>query len=158
MALPAQPIRSLKKRKNKKMKKTALGNKLDKLNSQEAQASAAIMAKLLGQSTSNRIDEIQNKDHCIYEGGQDSVWTDDEDATPREYVSFQARTQREQAQMRAAAPLIFSEFMRCSKRTYQWGDEESWNRDWKAACKCTTDQQERSIDVVDITCQFPNLS
>ncbi|EGG06741.1 uncharacterized protein MELLADRAFT_106450 [Melampsora larici-populina 98AG31] len=108
MALPARPIRSSKKRKNKKIKKTALGNKLDELISQEAKASAAIMAKLLGQGSLNRNDEIQNEDYRTYEGGQDSIWTDDEDDEPntKDYVSYRERTQREQAQMRIAAPLM----------------------------------------------------
>lgn len=43
--------------------------------------------------------------------------------------------------------------MKCSKITYQWGDEDSWNRDWKADCKCNTGKRERFIDVVDITSQ-----
>ncbi|KAH9810997.1 hypothetical protein DFH28DRAFT_1085190 [Melampsora americana] len=83
------------------------------------------MAKLLGQSSSNTNNEIQNKD--LY-----SVWTDNK-ADPHNYESFRERTQRDQAQMRSAAPLMFSKFMRCSKRT------------------CTTYQQERSIDSMDIT-------
>lgn len=55
--------------------------------------------------------------------------------------------------MRIAAPFIFCEFMKCSKKTFQWGDEESWNQDWKENCKCNSDKRERSIDVVDITSQ-----
>ncbi|KAH9808126.1 hypothetical protein DFH28DRAFT_910754 [Melampsora americana] len=39
--------------------------------------------------------------------------------------------------------------MKCSKKTFQWGDEELWNRDWKSPCDCP-DRQEKLIDVVDV--------
>ncbi|EGF97999.1 uncharacterized protein MELLADRAFT_84103 [Melampsora larici-populina 98AG31] len=121
------------------------------------------MAELLGQSLSSRNEEIQNEDHHTYEGGhQNSVWTDDKDDGNEEgelrcYVSFRDRTEREQAQMQIAAPFIFRKFMKYSKITYQWGDEESWNRDWKVNCKCNTAKRERTIDIVYITSQIPIL-
>lgn len=95
MALPAQPTRSFKKRKTKKTKKTALERKLDGKNSQEAKASAQIMAKILGRSSSNMNDDIQYEDQHVYEDGQDTAWTDDEDDDKDDehrYVTFQERT------------------------------------------------------------------
>ncbi|KAH9822318.1 hypothetical protein DFH28DRAFT_856777, partial [Melampsora americana] len=64
-------------------------------------------------------------------------------------VTYRERVQQEQKNWKTALPLMFPEFMKCSKKTFQWGDEELWNKDWKSACDCPN-QTARSIDVVDI--------
>ncbi|KAH9809612.1 hypothetical protein DFH28DRAFT_904321 [Melampsora americana] len=152
MALPARLIRFDKKKK-KKPKKSALARRLDELNSQEAKASAAIMHRLVGGSGSDPVDNRQSRDFHPYEAAWIDVEEEDDQPASHEYVTYRERTQREQEQMRRAAPFMFSEFMRCSRRTHQWGDEESWNRDWKVACNCK-ELRERTIDVVDITSQI----
>ncbi|EGG13216.1 uncharacterized protein MELLADRAFT_58361 [Melampsora larici-populina 98AG31] len=149
MALPGQEIQNPKnkKRKSKGRGKSRLAKLLKTIETGEGEVSAAAVNGLLGEGRSNT--PIQDE-LCIYEAGQDGDWTDNEVKDDHPYVSYKERTQREQAQWTKALPSMFIEFMKCSKKTYQWGDETIWNQDWKTACQCT-DVRERSVDVVDIT-------
>ncbi|KAH9809127.1 hypothetical protein DFH28DRAFT_906642 [Melampsora americana] len=149
MALPGrqiEPSKPKRKRKNRAKKKTKLFKQLDNLHSQEAEATASLLSSVI---------EHQLRDDHINQGDNEQPYqqtthnniSDDDDM----YISFRDRTEREQENWRKVLPLMFPTFMRCSKKTFQWGDEVLWNRDWKKGCNCTASKKrQRKVDVVDL--------
>lgn len=161
MVLPARLIRTPKaKRKNQSKKKDSVAAALSKLHAREAQASSAFLNDAHADPPpSDANDPIT--DPPLYHISEDQNWTDDENANDfesRPYISFRERTQREQKQWKVIFPLMFPEFMKCSKKTFQWGDEDLWKHDWKDPCSCSGQNvRERSVDVVDISCWWSSV-
>ncbi|KAH9807647.1 hypothetical protein DFH28DRAFT_1089161 [Melampsora americana] len=136
MALPSQQVSKAKtkRKKNRPRFQTKLSKRLHQLQQAEAEASESALNDLFGEGGSNSLLEflsnaITDSENPIYQQNHENEWTDDED----EYQTYRQRVQQEQENWKIALPLMFPEFMKCSKKTFQWGDEEVWNKDWKSA-------------------------
>ncbi|EGF98998.1 uncharacterized protein MELLADRAFT_68864 [Melampsora larici-populina 98AG31] len=150
MVLPGRRIRSPKRKKGSK-KQTRLGKELQALKDRESKASSSFVNNT---SNQHNLDNPMIDFDGPYQHGEAAGWSDEEDEQDKEphYVSFQERTQREQAHWKTALPLMFPVFMKNSKNTSQWGDEKLWANDWKKPCNCS--KRERLVDVVDILSQI----
>ncbi|KAH9810646.1 hypothetical protein DFH28DRAFT_932754 [Melampsora americana] len=152
MVLPSQqiPVPKGRRKQTRPRFQTKVAKRLKQLQSAEAKASAAAVHGLFEEGNSNSLldhltNAIADSANPIYQQNHPDEWSDDEDA----YVTYRERIERERQNWKTTLPLMFPEFMKCSKKTFQWGDEELWNRDWKSPCDCP-DRQEKLIDVVDV--------
>ncbi|EGG06360.1 Hypothetical protein MELLADRAFT_63288 [Melampsora larici-populina 98AG31] len=70
--------------------------------------------------------------------------------------SYQDRILWEEEQWREVLPAMYIQFIKCSRKTFQWGHPQLWNQDWKEPCWCsgTRLRPPKKIVVFDIMCTF----